>query len=239
MSLFRILVIDDEPDIRKVVQLSLARDPGLTVRVCASGSEGLVAATEWDPDLVLLDVMMPGMDGPATLAALRANPLTVGVPVVFLTARASSQDLEHMTALGAVGAIAKPFEPRALRESVRAYLSAPVAPPTVPAEDVWPLDVVSGEEREEFRSRLRADAVRLQALQARLLQADADTSSVRDELRVVIHKLAGAAGLYGFGDVSRAASALEKSLAASTSGGPATGDIVNNVKAFVDDLECA
>lgn len=238
MSLFRVLVIDDESDIRKVVQLSLARDRGLAIRTCASGSEGLVTAVEWQPHLVLLDVMMPVMDGPATLAALRANPLTAEIPIVFLTARASSQDLDYMTALGAAGAIAKPFEPKALRESVRAHLAAPPSAPPLAPEHTWPLDDASGEEREEFRSRLRADAVALQALHARL-QTDADTPSVREELRVIIHKLAGTAGMFGFHNLGRAASALERSIAASASSPPAIEELAAGVKTFVHDLECA
>src|SRR5262249_27529105 len=147
----RILVVDDEPDIRKVVERSLARDPGFTTRCCASGHEALAVAAEWSPDLILLDVMMPPMDGPATLARLRENPPTAEIPVVFLTARATSQELDDLRSLGAVGAIAKPFDPRALRESVRDYLQAAASERPAP---VMPLDEVSPQERAEFRCRL-------------------------------------------------------------------------------------
>jgi CheY-like chemotaxis protein len=137
VSVSRILVVDDEPDIRKVVERSLARDPEFATRSCASGHEALATAAEWSPHLILLDVMMPPMDGPATLARLRENPSTADTPVVFLTARASSQELDGLRSLGAVGVIAKPFDPKALRESVRGYLQGaptPVQTPVQPEE---------------------------------------------------------------------------------------------------------
>jgi len=113
---FGVLVVDDEPDIRKVTERSLARDTALSVRCCGSGQQALVEAAQWAPHLILLDVMMPFMDGPTTLARLRDDPSTSQIPVVFLTARASSQDLDYVTSLGAAGSIAKPFEPKELRE---------------------------------------------------------------------------------------------------------------------------
>src|SRR4249919_3585231 len=115
MSGYRILVVEDETDVRKVIELTLSRDPELTTRACASGQEGLAEATRWSPDLILLDVMMPGMDGPTTLARLLDNPVTAQIPVVFLTARARPTELAHFTALGSRGAIAKPFVPSELR----------------------------------------------------------------------------------------------------------------------------
>ena len=88
MTALRVLHVDDEPDIREVVEFSLGLDPDLVTRSCASGEEALAAAAAWSPDVVLLDMMMPVMDGPATLAALRKNPCTATIPVVFMTARA-------------------------------------------------------------------------------------------------------------------------------------------------------
>ena len=122
MSSIRLLHIDDEPDIRDVVALSLGIDPEFVVRGCNSGAEGLVAATEWRPDVILLDVMMPGMDGPTTLSKLRENPRTGGIPVVFLTARVQSSERAHLASLGATGVIAKPFDPMTFAASVRSQM---------------------------------------------------------------------------------------------------------------------
>jgi CheY-like chemotaxis protein len=127
MSSLRVLHIDDEPDILDIVSASLGLDPEIDVRDCGSGADGLVTADEWRPDLILLDVMMPDMDGPATLAHLRANPRTAGIPVVFMTARAQKQDLAHFKSLGSAGVITKPFDPMTLAASVRSHMTPAVA----------------------------------------------------------------------------------------------------------------
>ncbi len=96
--------------------------PDLTVRCCGSGGDALAAAAAWPPDLILLDVMMPMMDGPTTLTHLRQSPKTADIPVVFMTARAQPRELEHFVSLGAEGVIAKPFDPMTLAASVRNYI---------------------------------------------------------------------------------------------------------------------
>jgi CheY-like chemotaxis protein len=123
MRQIRILHVDDESDIREVVELSLGLDPDFSVRSCASGRDALAATADWSPDLVLLDVMMPDMDGPTTLARLRERPATVEVPIVFMTARAQAIDIEHYMSLGAAGVIAKPFDPITLPSRARDYAS--------------------------------------------------------------------------------------------------------------------
>jgi len=118
-SFERVLYVDDEPDIREVVQLSLGLMPGVTVKVCESGEEALRHLPEFRPDIVLLDVMMPGLDGPATLARMRSDPSTHSIPVVFMTAKALPQELDRFMSLGAVGVISKPFDPMQLAQRVR------------------------------------------------------------------------------------------------------------------------
>lgn len=125
MNVCRILHVEDEPDIREVVKLSLALDAGLTVVSCTSGPEALAAAADWCPDIILMDVVMPGMDGPEMLVHLRENSRTASIPVVFMTARAQTNEVEHFLALGAAGVIAKPFDPMTLAASVRACLRGP------------------------------------------------------------------------------------------------------------------
>jgi CheY-like chemotaxis protein len=124
MSTICVLHVDDEPDIREIVDLSLGLNPDFKVRSCASGDEALAAAAEWSPSLILLDVMMPRMDGPTTLSHLRKNPLTSTVPVFFMTARAQPREVEQFIALGAQGVISKPFDPMTLAFTVRNHLEA-------------------------------------------------------------------------------------------------------------------
>ena len=118
----RILYVDDEHDIREVAAMALELDPDLEVRTCASGFEALDVAGEWRPALILLDVMMPAMDGPTTLARLRAEPATADIPVVFITARTQAHEVEQFKAMGVKGVMAKPFDPMALAAQARAYL---------------------------------------------------------------------------------------------------------------------
>lgn len=120
----RILYVDDEEDIREVAAMAIGLDSELEVRTCASGGEALAEAAAWQPDLILLDVMMPEMDGPTTLARLREQDATRGIPVVFITARTQAQEVEGYRALGARGFVAKPFDPMALAATVRDYLAA-------------------------------------------------------------------------------------------------------------------
>lgn len=119
-----VLYIDDEPDIREVVEISLALDPAFAVRSCASGGEALTATVDWSPDLILLDVMMPEMDGPTTFARMRERPQTANIPIVFMTARARASEIAALVALGAAGVIAKPFDPMTLPAAVRRYAPA-------------------------------------------------------------------------------------------------------------------
>ncbi len=115
----RILYIEDEIDLQWLVKYILESVGGFDVLVCGSGAEGLRSMDSFAPDLVLLDVMMPEMDGFGVLRALRARPESAAVPVVFLTARA--QEGDEYLALGADGVIAKPFDPHILVEQVRVY----------------------------------------------------------------------------------------------------------------------
>lgn len=124
MSAIRILHVDDEPDIREVVDLSLGLNPDFEVRACSSGAEAITVAAEWSPLVILLDVMMPGMDGPTTLTQLRKNPQTYAIPVIFMTARAQTREVEHFIALGAQGVISKPFDPMMLAVTVQRQLQA-------------------------------------------------------------------------------------------------------------------
>jgi CheY-like chemotaxis protein len=106
-----VLYVDDEPDIREIVELALGLVEGLNVEVCESGERALQRLPDITPDLVLLDVMMPGTDGPTTLQRMRADPRFANIPVVFVTAKAMPAEVARFRELGAVAVIAKPFDP--------------------------------------------------------------------------------------------------------------------------------
>ena len=110
MTTRRILIIDDEYDIRAVAQLTLKTVAGWDVSLAASGKEGLVKAADEQPDVILLDVMMPDMDGIETLRALQANPATQSIPVIFMTAKVQAAEQRRFTELGVAGIIPKPFK---------------------------------------------------------------------------------------------------------------------------------
>lgn len=119
----RLLLVDDDDAIRTVASMSLERIAGWTVIAASSGQAALEAAQDDGPfDAVLLDVMMPGLDGPATLARLREGILPPGVPVVFLTAKVGESEEVRLRLLGAAGVIAKPFDPIALPDKLQRIL---------------------------------------------------------------------------------------------------------------------
>ncbi|HEX3096924.1 MAG TPA: response regulator [Usitatibacter sp.] len=115
----RILLVDDEAEIRIIARMALEMVGGFEVRDFGSAEEALAAAAEVRPDLLLLDVMMPGMDGLQALARLRRIPATVGTPAIFMTAKVQPAEVAAYEALGAIGVIAKPFSPMALPDEVR------------------------------------------------------------------------------------------------------------------------
>jgi CheY-like chemotaxis protein len=115
----KLLVVDDDEDIRTVTRLTASRVGHWKVAVAASGPEALEAAERERPDVILLDVMMPDMDGPTTLARLREQPCSAETPVIFLTAKAQKHEVSQLRSLGAAGVIRKPFDPAALPDQIR------------------------------------------------------------------------------------------------------------------------
>ena len=120
-ELRRVMCVEDDADIRMILAFSLGTVGGFEVRCCSGGRMALQQAPEFRPDLVLLDVMMPDLSGPETLAALRELPVMQGVPVVFLTAKAMPDELEQLLQHGATGLIVKPFDPMTLPSDIRPY----------------------------------------------------------------------------------------------------------------------
>lgn len=116
--LTRILYVEDEPDIRMVAQLALETVGGFTLEVCSSGREALEKIAAFQPQLVLMDVMMPGMDGPSTLARIRELQNFKATPVIFMTAKVQPQEVAIYKQSGVVDVIPKPFDPMTLASSV-------------------------------------------------------------------------------------------------------------------------
>jgi CheY-like chemotaxis protein len=110
----RILIIDDEDDIREIAAMSLETVAGWEVMVANSGAQGLTRAAMYKPDAILLDVMMPGMDGPTTFRELQKNPATAKIPVLFLTAKVQATDRARFAGLGIQAVLVKPFDPLTL-----------------------------------------------------------------------------------------------------------------------------
>lgn len=118
----KILLVDDDPDIRRIGALSLEKVGGFSATLVASGAEALSACERERFDLILLDMMMPDMDGLASLAALRALPAAAGVPVIFMTAKVRGGEVDRYLRAGAVGVIEKPFDPLALPGQITGIL---------------------------------------------------------------------------------------------------------------------
>lgn len=118
-TLNKILHVEDEPDIQEVARMALEAIGGFTVETCSSGQEAIDKAPVFSPDLILLDVMMPGMDGPKTLQELRKIPEFVDTPVIFMTAKVQGGEIDEFKRLGAIDVIAKPFDPVALSDQIR------------------------------------------------------------------------------------------------------------------------
>lgn len=115
----RILMVEDEPDIQAVARVALETVGGFTLEVCNSGEEALDRIPRSMPQLVLMDVMMPRMDGPTTLLALRRKPETAAIPVIFMTAKVQPSEIEQFKSIGGLGVIPKPFDPMMLAATVR------------------------------------------------------------------------------------------------------------------------
>lgn len=118
----RILVIDDEDGVRDIIQITLEAVAGWEVMTAASGQEGLELARTQQPDAILLDVMMPNLDGPATFKQLQADHKTQHIPTILLTAKAKSSEQQQYANLGVNGIIVKPFEAQSLVNQIQSLL---------------------------------------------------------------------------------------------------------------------
>jgi two-component system, OmpR family, response regulator len=217
--LHNILYIEDEPDIQRVVKLALEAMAGMHVIGCNSGAEAIARSADTEIDLILLDVMMPNMDGPTTLSRLREIPALAQTPVVFMTAKAHPSEIAHFKALGALDVIAKPFDPMVLAVMLRAIWARAFAG-TQPAATTRSADSeLSADERfaarmlaltEQFQRELpaRFDALREQW---QALQESWSLDTLR-ALHTNTHNLAGAGSTFGYDELTVRARALDRRL---------------------------
>ena len=117
--LSKVCYVEDDEDIQRIVRMSLERIGKMTVEVVSDPMVAIDAMLRFAPDLVLLDWMMPGMDGPTLFRAMKQKPETAAFPVIFITAKATTAEMGELTALGAAGAISKPFNPKELPDQLR------------------------------------------------------------------------------------------------------------------------
>lgn len=214
-----------------MARIALESVGGFDVRVCGSGEEAVRLAAESPPDIVLLDVMMPGMDGPGTLEAIRRLPGLTNTPVVFLTAKVSPPDIERLRHLGATDVIGKPFDPMSLAQRVREIWDVHQAEPTDDELD----DRLAALAR-EYASGIPA---RLAALDAALesLRSGEQAAADLDQLNWHAHALAGSAGTFGFDDLGECAACLEIQCVriADRPEAPTPGDIAS-LEALITEL---
>ena len=218
-----ILLVDDEKDTRTVARIALRQLGRFTVVEAASGPEALAAATSARPDAVILDVMMPGMDGPAVLSALRADPSTADLPVIFLTAKAMPDEVARLKALGVLAIYTKPFDPAVFARDVREALSPRTAGPEAAAAAARPassgpepeIDVAALARLEGLTSDTGADllgdlivlfAANTPDALARLRELTLDHPASADTIERLAHTLKSTAltlGAIGIADAAR------------------------------------
>ena len=215
----KILLVDDDPGIAEIASLALSRVGGFEVRTTDQADDALAAAAAGDLSCVILDVMMPRIDGPTLFRRLREIPECAGLPIIFLTAKVQTHEVDRLMAIGAAGVISKPFDPMALPAQVeeilqRASLSRTSSnDPPLPLRDVW--ERRSGEVRDDLRALRR--------------QIERSTASASERA----HRLTGLCGTFGFTEAGVLAGELEHRLLEST---PTPQDRISLV-GLVDRIE--
>ena len=121
-ELKNIMYVDDDMDLRNIVEFALEDEPDFQLMLCSSGHQAIDKVSDFEPDIIMLDVMMPGMDGPTTLQKLRELPQTRTTPVIFITAKVQPKEVEHFKSIGAVDVISKPFEVMEIADRIRRNL---------------------------------------------------------------------------------------------------------------------
>lgn len=233
-TLKTILYVDDEPDIRAIVQMALELTPELEVRTAASGEQAIEAARSLRPDLALLDVMMPGLDGPGTFMRMRADPELSAIPVIFVTAKAMPEEIERFRKMGAIGVIAKPFDPMQLSAQATALWEArdsgsaslqPQRPQPAAARSVTHtahepavrrMQEQSASLATKFLVRTRDELATLPRL---IAQCQTGARGALAEIEYLMHRIRGTGATLGFDQLSECAGSLEQAARQSVASG--------------------
>lgn len=215
-ALKQILAVEDDPDIRQIIKLALETVGGIATTLAGSGQEALAALDRCQPDLILLDVMMPGMDGPSTLSHIRERAEQRNTPAIFLTAKVQPQEVEKLLGLGAIAVIAKPFDPMKLAEDVRAHwqqsaTTASQATAEPKTETELSLEASIEALRQEFIAEIPQRLLDIDALWQHVKSDQAKLGDLQELLRLV-HSLSGTSRTYGLNPLGLHAKQIEKAL---------------------------
>ncbi len=200
-----ILYVDDEADIREIVRIALGIAKGLNVQICESGERALALMLELKPDLLLLDVMMSGMDGPTTVKRMRGTPALAKIPVIFMTAKAMPDEVARFREIGAIGVIGKPFNPMTLAEQVFAIWENRRQPAMASAKPAMPDRLT--ELSAQFLQRTLRDLAGMREL---LTGGNAIEGSALKQVERLAHGIRGTGAALGFETVSAGARDIER-----------------------------
>jgi two-component system OmpR family response regulator len=210
-----VLYVDDDPDICSVVQATLRLVPGLNVQTADSGERAIDLAYELRPDVVLMDVMMPGLDGPSTFKRMRESALLSEIPVIFMTAKVLPAEITQLRQLGAIGVIVKPFDPLTLYgELFSLWNNGDTGRRSAlegggPAQVQAQVDLLTA----SFLQRARADVIYLVKM---IERAQAGERTVYPEIERICHSIHGAGAMFGFPRISEVGGAMGRMVAAVT-----------------------
>ncbi len=216
-----VVYVDDDPDICIVVQTTLCLLAGMDVHTACSGEMAIGLAYEKRPDLIVLDVMMPGLDGPATYRRIRESPLIADTPIVFMTAKVMPAEVAHFLGLGAIGVIGKPFDPLRIGDELHDLWNKARTMPGFAdrrggqAAVLVHVDALAN----SFLERTRGDVDRLRYL---VKGVRAESRNELTEIERIAHSIHGAGAMFGFPDVSTLGDAIER-LAEALLMGPELG----------------
>jgi DNA-binding response OmpR family regulator len=213
-----VLYVDDDPDICQVVQTTLCLIAGFDVRTANSGERAIDLAYELRPDLIILDVMMPGLDGPCTYKRLCENTLLEEIPVIFITAKILPTEVAHLLRLGAIGVIGKPFDPMTLGDEVLALWNKVVSARVLAGERTGEDQVQAHVESLALRfiERARGEVIRLRELTASARPGD---QAVLGEIARLAHSIHGAGAIFGFPSISALGGVVERLVEELMTGG--------------------
>ena len=214
-DLKRILYVEDEEDIRTIAVTVLETVGGFTLIPCASGAQAVAAAPTAHADLILLDVMMPGLDGPTTLKSLRNVAQTAETPVIFMTAKVQANEVAYFKSLGALDVIPKPFDPMTLSEQIGAiWRRRPKPGESEPAQPDSRKSPATDDALHALNMRYAADLpakiAEIAGLWRKIVEGN-DPAAVKALYRE-LHSLAGSGGTFGYSTLGNAAQAMEFAL---------------------------